>query len=360
MKIEKVFCRELGRTVDIQEAGISYFAQTPPRTKYSFYCSSPQCLSLPHKVEVLGINYHRVPLQADESIPLDISDRATQDAPRVSPYFRTKKGFTHSLNCQWVIDKEAEEEYVSEGQTSEIKRRRRQRIASDGLIEESSFLVNQSASSHSEVDIEEVDEAIFETNEKGQRKTRINRAKDKLKQPKRSPYFSALVSSYVKVLENKLYDEPLNVISLGDTTWGSFFYPIEWYTEENHRNHVFKGNVRIMTLPRNHDWSNGDPNAVILTFYDEVTVGETRAKPSVKLLKRDIENSLGSYVLFEAVKSAQQNDNYKNYLRCYFYGSIIEATKQAKTQTDENGEADKVLNVKVMRLDTLELRRIDI
>lgn len=359
MKIEKVFCRELRRTIDIQEAGISYFAQTPPRNKYSFYCSSPECEALPAKVEVLGVNYHRVPIQADESTQITVVQTSEEDSrnkPRASPYFRTKQGEHHSIDCQWVIDEEAEHEYVSEAETTHEQSIRRKRIAAEGLIEETSFLLEKQGSDATQTD--GITPAKVSTKET--RRRRIDRAKTRIKQARRSPYFSALVSSYVKVLENQLYHEPLNVIGIGDTTWGSFFYPLNWYTPENHRNHIFEGNVRITTLPRNHDWLKGDPYAVILTFYKEVTVGETRAQPSIKLLKREVEARPGSYVLFEAVKSARQNDNYKSYLRCYFYGSIEEAIEKGKNQTNNSADSDKVLNVKPLRLDTLELRRIDV
>jgi len=361
MKIGKAFCRDLGRTIDIQEAGISYFAQTLPRKKYSFYCSSPECEKLPTQVEILGINYSRVPIDSEGRSAPDLADGDREDDnPIVNPYFKTKPGYTHSDDCQWMIDQEAEQAYIDEADTPAEKKRRRQRVAAQGLIEETSFLLESKEDESSAVKEEPSDAREANTTIKApaNRRRRLDSAVRRIARPKRSPYFSALVSNYMIVWEKKLFDEPLNVISVGETTWGHFFFPIEWYSADNKADHIFHGNARITTLPHKFDWSKGMPNAAILHFYDEVTVGETTAKPSYMITRKMVEANPGSYVLMEAIRSALEDDKYKNYLRCYFYGQIEEVPKKKDEEVDATNPL--VLKIKPMRLDTLELRRVEV
>ncbi len=361
MKIGKAFCRDLGRTIDIQEAGINYFAQTLPRKKYSFYCSSPECEKLPIQVEILGVNYRRVPIDSEGHAAPDLADEGSEDDnPIVNPYFKTKPGHNHSDDCQWTIDQEAEQVYIDEADTLAEKKHRRQRVAAQGLIEETTFLLESKEIENPTIKEEPSDERTAKTTSDAptNRRQRLDHAVKRIARPKRSPYFSALVSSYITVWEKKLFDEPLNVISVGETTWGHFFFPIEWYSTDNRTDHIFHGNARITTLPHKFDWSKGLPNAAILHFYDEVTVGETTAKPSFMITRKLIEANPGSYVLMEAIRSALEDDNYKNYLRCYFYGQIEEMPKKKDEKVDANNPL--VLKIKPMRLDTLELRRVEI
>ena len=352
MKIGKAFCRELGQTIDIQEAGISYFDQTKPRKKYSFYCSSPECAGLPKKVEILGVNYHRVPIDTEGREASKLAETDSDDDPIVAPYFRTKTGHNHTDDCQWTIDHEAEQEYIAEAESAQDRKRRRQRVAKDALIEESSFLLQENETQPVETAQPSGDDFFNDT----KRRQRINQVKAKLLRPKRSPYFSALVSSYMKVLEHKLFDEPLKIIGIGETTWGKFFYPIGWYTSDNQSTHIFSGNVSITTLPYQFDWSDGDmPNAVILKFYDQVNVGETMANPSYMITRKMVSANPGAYVLMEAVQSALTDENYKKYLKLYFYGRIDAEPKKG----NDSDDPVLVLNVKPLRPDTIELRRID-
>jgi len=361
MKIGKAYCRELGRSIDIVEAGIHYFAQSQPRNKFTFYCSSPECDRLPIKVEILGANYTRVPIDSEGNKAPELADKGSENEQAIlDPYFRTKPGYDHSEDCVWMIEKQAEIEFISEAESAQDKKRRKQRVAIGGLIEETSFLFQKEREEVTNVNLEQNDVELPDSNQsKNSRRRRIDQAKLRLSRPKTSPYFSELVSSYMKVVENQLYDEPLMVAGIGETTWGHFFFPVEWYSPENRVKHTFKGNVSITTLPYNFDWSEGMPNAVIMTFYDEVTINKTTARPSLMITRKQVDANPGSYVLIEAVKSALTDAKYKNYLRCYFYGRIDEESKQGNQDGQNNANKELVLKVKPLRLDTLELRRID-
>lgn len=361
MKIGKAYCRELGRTVDIEEAGIHYFAQIQPRDRFSFYCSSPECELMPVKVEILGVNYRRVPIDLEGRDAPELADEGSEeDDPVHDPYYRTKIGHEHSDECQWMIDRVAEQEYIKDGATPEERNRRRKRVARGGLVEETSFLVQ-------EEETVEINQADFESegassNDSSQsvkrRRRRIDRAKARIARPKKSPYFSGLVSSFMTVMENVLYSEPLNVIGIGHTTWGDFFKPIKKYSPEASLKHAYRGNAYISTLPQKFDWSDGLPNAVILTFFDEITIGDKTDKPSIMITPKDIEDNAGSYVLMEAVKSAMTDDKYKHYLKCYFYGRIEYEPRNAKKPFHEKTNP-LIPKVKPLRLNTFELRRVD-
>jgi len=92
LRIDKAFCRELNRSMDIETATIEYFSQQPTRNKFSFYCSSPQCQERDPKVEILGINYHRVPIAIDKSggeneIELNTTEKG-EKPPVQRPHFK--------------------------------------------------------------------------------------------------------------------------------------------------------------------------------------------------------------------------------------------------------------------------------
>lgn len=360
MKIGKAFCRELGRTVDIQEAGICYFSQAQPRTKYSFYCSSPECDANYNKVEIVGVNYTRVPIDIEGRDAPELVDAGKEDDdPKVPPHFRAKSGHHHSEDCQWIIDQEAEREFINEAKSDEERQQRKRRVAKNGLIEESTFLFEDEGQYAEQKDCEKnsADSERRSRSEKTRRRHRVNEAKLQLAQPKKSPYFSDLVSSFMVVEENHLYSEPLRLKGIGNTTWGGFFKMIEWYDDDVRVKRAYRGNVGFFTLPKQFDWSSGElPNAVILTFYKEATVGKTKAKPSFKLTRKMVESNPGAYVLMEAVKSAVLENQYKRYLKCYFHGRILEEPKKGQEDYDD---PELVLNVKPTRLNTIELRRIE-
>jgi len=92
MRIEKAFCVELDKILDIEQAREAYFAQTPPK-RFTFLCSDEQCrTSKPDTgVRVSGVNYDKLP--------------AVDEIFR-TPHFRQLDA--HSPSCYWMEIQEAE------------------------------------------------------------------------------------------------------------------------------------------------------------------------------------------------------------------------------------------------------------
>lgn len=92
MRIEKAFCVELDRIVDIEQAREAYFAQNPQK-RFTFLCSDEQCRSSNPGigVRVSGVNYDKLPA-VDEIFK--------------TPHFRQLD--VHSPSCYWVEIQEAE------------------------------------------------------------------------------------------------------------------------------------------------------------------------------------------------------------------------------------------------------------
>ena len=92
MRIEKAFCVELDKIVDIEQAREAYFAQNPQK-RFTFLCSDEQCrTSKPDiGVRVSGVNYDKIPA-VDEIFK--------------TPHFRQLDA--HSPSCYWVEIQEAE------------------------------------------------------------------------------------------------------------------------------------------------------------------------------------------------------------------------------------------------------------
>lgn len=348
MKIKKAFCEQLGRTVDIVAATDAYLAQEPVRRDLLFFCSSPECERLSPQVQVTAVNYKKVPSDNEES-----ESPPDKKKPRVmKEHFKKHISFEHSDDCQWVIEEQAAAEFVDEAESNDDRKRRQQRVAADGLLEGSTFLT-QGEPREQEDDTQNVLPGDDDNAASNGRRRRVDRAKDRLKRPKRSALFSELVSSHLKVVEHKLFDEPVTVAGIGETTWGHLFFPIDWYSEDNKSNHVFKGNVSIGDVyPPGFDIATGIPAGIALTFYDEVTVGDVRARPSIYIKRDEIKSTPGAYVLIEAIRLAKDDDKYKGYLQCYFYGSIEQGMRKGKNP-------EKTLNVIVYTMSTLELRTID-
>ncbi|CAK7008645.1 hypothetical protein [Saezia sanguinis] len=81
MRIDKAYCEELGREVDIEQACVE-FALQDKVSKFHFLCTDPVCRN--YGVRVLAINHNKV----------------AEDTPLKSPHFRIWD--THSEQCEWM------------------------------------------------------------------------------------------------------------------------------------------------------------------------------------------------------------------------------------------------------------------
>lgn len=97
MRIDKAYCEELGREVDIEEACMEFACQDKVG-KFHFLCTDPVCRN--HGVRVSAINHNKV----------------AEDTPLKSPHFRLWD--IHSPQCEWMeLDEALQEEGTETGTT---------------------------------------------------------------------------------------------------------------------------------------------------------------------------------------------------------------------------------------------------
>ncbi len=102
--ITRAFCVELQQELSIVAARREYFSQEPPRSRFSFLCSSEPCRAL--GVKITGVRY----------------DVKPQEHPTfVAAHYRANPNYEHHADCEWVdeavetpVGQEAETEAESE------------------------------------------------------------------------------------------------------------------------------------------------------------------------------------------------------------------------------------------------------
>lgn len=82
--ITEAYCYELERVVTIEEAHDEYFRQKPPRTRFTFYCSDPNCRK--------------------ELMPLIKAVNYARYVWKRSPGFAEISAHPHAEDCKWVTE----------------------------------------------------------------------------------------------------------------------------------------------------------------------------------------------------------------------------------------------------------------
>ena len=189
MNIEKAFCHELGRSIDISQARNEYFRQDIPRTRFTFSCSSPECQG-DFDVIIVGVNYDKL---------------VTDDENYVQAHFRSKDKGSHSEDCHWVIEEEARREYINQGDSQKEKKNRHRRTTEQNYIEVSTFLSRtKSKESNTEESSKTVEKEIDTPKRKASiRSARIKKAISRIERGYTSASFSELVSNYLEISRQK-------------------------------------------------------------------------------------------------------------------------------------------------------------
>jgi len=98
--ITRAFCVELQQELSIVAARREYFSQEPPRTRFSFLCSSEACRA--QAVKITGVRY----------------DVKPQENPTfVAAHFRANPNYEHHADCEWVDETDAAEEKPAADET---------------------------------------------------------------------------------------------------------------------------------------------------------------------------------------------------------------------------------------------------
>lgn len=337
MNIEKAFCHELGRSIDISQARNEYFRQDIPRTRFTFSCSSPECQG-DFDVIIVGVNYDKL---------------VTDDENYVQAHFRSKDKGSHSEDCHWVIEEEARREYINQGDSQKEKKNRHRRTTEQNYIEVSTFLSRtKSKESNTEESSKTVEKEIDTPKRKASiRSARIKKAISRIERGYTSASFSELVSNYLEISRQKLWDTPLKVEGCRATTYGQFFKKLEWYDDTKAGEHIYFGSVKVdKVYPKDFDFVEGLPSGIVLKFYQKATVGDTTSAPTLYITKKMFDESPAAHVLAESIKAACLDEDFSNYLWCHFYGRIEEVERKGR-----NDESYTVLSVVPDSIDTLEL-----
>ncbi len=109
-------------------------------------------------------------------------------------------------------------------------------------------------------------------------------------------------------------------------------------------------------LPKNFDFSEGSlPNAVILKFDQEVTVGTTTTKPRLMIKRAMFDDTPSAHVLAETIKKAMQEPAYSDRMWCHFYGQVIEQDVPYTDRKTGNRTSFMTLKVEPKEMDMVEL-----
>ncbi|QGZ31150.1 ATPase [Stutzerimonas stutzeri] len=90
--ITRAYCVQLGEVLSIAEARRAFFSLPLPRSRFDFLCSNESCRDLATKAKITAVNY----------------DKQPYDTYRAA-HFRENNKYTHSPDCEWMIDEGAEE-----------------------------------------------------------------------------------------------------------------------------------------------------------------------------------------------------------------------------------------------------------
>lgn len=90
--ITRAYCVQLGEVLSIAEARRAFFSLPEPRSRFNFLCSNETCRDLATKAKITAVNY----------------DKQPNDTYRAA-HFRENTNYTHSPDCEWMIDEDAEE-----------------------------------------------------------------------------------------------------------------------------------------------------------------------------------------------------------------------------------------------------------
>jgi hypothetical protein len=115
--ITRAFCVELQAELSIVAARREYFSQEPPRTRFSFLCSTEACRE--RGVKITGVRY----------------DVKPQENPTfVAAHFRANPNYEHTAECEWV-DEDAIEDAEVAGETENQSALRKAKRKLDDYID---------------------------------------------------------------------------------------------------------------------------------------------------------------------------------------------------------------------------------
>ena len=278
------------------------------------------------------------------------------------PYCRSKNVLAHSPKCRWILEDNDQEQRI-ESAIDTATQSRLKKEYKDGYINHSTFLVkkvtnNKKQECETTDKVDDLDIDVLPH----QRDENLNSSKKEQTQTlvdttRKSGSFSKLVSDYLEIHRKKEWDTELYIEGLKATSYSAAFRYLKNFKAEYSSNHIHYGSVSVSkVLPENFDFSEGSlPNAVILKFDQEVTVGTTTTKPTLMIKRAMFDDTPSAHVLAETIKKALQDPGYSDRMWCHFYGEIIEHDVPYTDRETGNSTSFMTLKVEPKGMEMIEL-----
>jgi hypothetical protein len=301
MQIERAYCVELGRVVDIYEAREFYFRQTPPRKRFQFLCSDKKCREA-NNTQVTGVNYHKL---------------AEESSHSVRPHFR--ENTKHILDCEWVELEKALTEIEDSGSDSGPKSRTRRRRKGKSPKSSNTVDIFMPSFAGGERVVESVPggkrgEIVCVPGRRGRTDTRDPHLKDN---PNQTSFLENVVHSYLML---KPDETRVTRLKIGRGAWRSYrecFRPIRFYNRDRSENFIYYGGARAQRYGLNFS----------LTFFDNVKFEGSERQISLYIKKVDLDQyKLRAYISEMLEKLVSKRARYAT---CYFYGHIRPSVNNA-------------------------------
>ena len=299
MHIERAYCVEADRIVDIYQARALFFAQDEPRRRFQFLCSDAVC-RIANATRVTGVNYDK--LVEDE-----------RDRVIVKPHFRMNLETPHSTECEWLARERAIEALDSSDAELELRGRAHgfRHLKSTDLIDV--FFPGCATASAAPTGGVETSGAASLSEKASEFRYDAVSPRRQSPNPTRADFLDAVVSVY-ELLEADERREAILRIGRGpELPYSRAFCRVEHYFSTRGAR-IFHGGVRV----RLHG-----PNFAV-RFFDRVAVPREdwagSAIDASLYLKREtvLQHWNGKFLIAQLSEAAKP----RHYAHCYFFGQI--------------------------------------
>lgn len=304
MHIERAYCVELGRVVNIYEARDYFFRQAPPRRRFQFLCSDANC-RVAKGTKVTGVNYDKLIEENDQY---------------VKPHFR--ENTEHLPDCEWVELEAALTELKKEtdddpGKESYARRARRKRPKTSDVVD-----IFVPSSEVCAPDICPGSVGIFSGDKSAEIKY-ILRKKDRIEAIKKhvrenlnqTSFLENVVDSFLTL---EMEEKRSTGLKIGRSRWRSYrecFRPIKFYGRGRDEEFIYYGGVRAKRFGPNFS----------LKFFDKVEFNGMERWVSLYIKKEKLARYRHRSYLTEFLEKLVSKQ--ARYATCFFYGHIRPSTE---------------------------------
>jgi hypothetical protein len=292
MRVEKAYCVEAGRVLDIFEARNVYFNQASPRKRLTFECADDACREVLHPT-VTGAMYDR-----------EVEEEG--DIHRM--YFKWGPNSEHLSTCFWLEQREAQmivQEMRAQGRAPPAGSNRHIDFARLDA-EEVPDLLFVNSDEHA-ADQEEARRRYEEIKRYPDRPRRIRAyVAQRLNQPVAAQGLQQVVEAFEAMTVDERQQARLRVSGIGTFSYAEFFRRAERPLFEVTR--VFYGGASLESTPAGYR----------LVFYGEPVVNDAKAKVTWFISRRAIESDPSLSFLSGQLKKLEKGG--ARYARLFILG----------------------------------------